>query len=79
RARRASSGSRLYRCSERCGKRSWIPTSSPLALGSARARKAGSGSRVFRCSARCGRRRWSRTPLSVTPRVSALARRTSSG
>ncbi|CAK0905227.1 unnamed protein product [Prorocentrum cordatum] len=33
----------------RCGRRSWSPTSSATALGSARARRASSGSGPWRC------------------------------
>ncbi|CAK0891373.1 unnamed protein product [Prorocentrum cordatum] len=52
RARNAISGSGLWRCSARCGRRSWSPTSSATALGSARARKVISPSGPWQCSAR---------------------------
>ncbi|CAK0858309.1 unnamed protein product [Prorocentrum cordatum] len=63
RATRACSGSGPWRCSARCGRRSWSPTSSATTLGSAFARRAISGSGLWRCSAKCGRRSWSPTQL----------------
>ncbi|CAK0884094.1 unnamed protein product [Prorocentrum cordatum] len=64
--RLASSGSGLWRCSARRGRRSWNPTPSATALGSARARRANNGSGRWRCSARCGRRRWIPTSSATT-------------
>ncbi|CAK0845203.1 unnamed protein product [Prorocentrum cordatum] len=39
----------MWKAKLECGRRSWIPTSSATALGSARARRASSGSRRLRC------------------------------
>ncbi|CAK0858308.1 unnamed protein product [Prorocentrum cordatum] len=78
RATRACSGSGPWRCSARCGRRSWSPTSSATTLGSAFARRAISGSGLWRCSAKCGRRSWS--PMSLATALgSARARRAGSG
>ncbi|CAK0818819.1 unnamed protein product [Prorocentrum cordatum] len=78
RAIRACSGSGPWRCSARCVRRRWSPTSSATVLGSARARSARSGNLLWRCSARCARRRWSRMS-SATALGSARSKKAASG